>query len=57
MYVDIKCLICSALMPKNCREANISEVIQAPWPVMFTYSYPNNRRNLKKGALFSTDPT
>lgn len=24
---------------------------------MFTYSYPNNRRNLKKGALFSTDPT
>lgn len=57
MYVDRKCLICSALMAKNCLEANISGVIHPGQSCLCIYSYPDNRRNLKKEALFTTDPT
>lgn len=57
MYIGRKCLIYSALMPKNCLEANISGVMRPGRSCLCIYSYPNNRRNLKKEALFTTDPT
>lgn len=57
MYVDRKRLICSALMPKNCLQATKSGVMRPGQSCLRTYSYPNNRRNLKKEALFTTHPT